>query len=100
MPVLESPPRPHVRTRTPAAPWAPFRADHSIPPCYVVPLCFQEVAKIGDFREYSAGDATSERALQLACWLNTEERRLFYRPFDGTEARMPSDDSPPPPLPL
>jgi hypothetical protein len=43
----------------------------------------REVAKIGDFRELRLDHLWQHKALQLACWLNSEERRLFYRPFES-----------------
>jgi len=48
-------------------------------------------AMIGDFRELSLssedGDETAFKALALVCWLNSEEKRLFYKPFEGSISR-------------
>ena len=41
----------------------------------------REVAIIGDFRELRLDDDYQYHALKLACYLNSEERRLFYKPF-------------------
>lgn len=57
----------------------------------------REAARIGDFRElWLSGDAaTSEasfKALALVCWLNSEERRLFYKPFESTISRASGEE--------
>lgn len=46
-------------------------------------LVLRECARIGDFRELRLDEDYQYTALQLACWLNSEERRLFYRPFES-----------------
>jgi hypothetical protein len=50
----------------------------------------RRVSNIGDFRELRLEAlepcGVEDTALKLCCWLNSEERRLFYRPFDGGEA--------------
>jgi hypothetical protein len=43
----------------------------------------REVARIGDFRELRLDHPYQYTALQLTCWLNSEERRLFYKPFES-----------------
>jgi hypothetical protein len=43
----------------------------------------REVSRIGDFRELRLDHPYQHTALQLACWLNSEERRLFYKPFES-----------------
>lgn len=50
----------------------------------------RECAKIGDFRELRLdnGNENQDRGLKLACWLNSEERRLFYRPFESKISAM------------
>lgn len=52
----------------------------------------KEVAIIGDFREYDPAFEQAEKALALTCWLNSEEKRLFYRPF-GSEDEMKDCDA-------
>ena len=52
-----------------------------------------KAATIGDFRELrlskddGTADEVSFKALAIVCWLNSEERRLFYRPFEGKISR-------------
>jgi len=43
----------------------------------------RDVGRIGDFRELILNDEYNYNALKIACWLNSEERRLFYRPFES-----------------
>jgi hypothetical protein len=43
----------------------------------------REIARIGDFRELRLDHPYQYTALQLTCWLNSEERRLFYKPFES-----------------
>ena len=43
----------------------------------------REISRIGDFRELRLDHPYQHTALQLACWLNSEERRLFYKPFES-----------------
>lgn len=43
-------------------------------------------ATLGDFRELDRQHPLADHALQLACWLNAEEKKLFYEPF-GAPAR-------------
>jgi len=50
----------------------------------------RECAKIGDFRELTLTSDYQRTALRLACWINSEERRLFYRPFDSKASTMAS----------
>lgn len=47
-------------------------------------MILRNVAKIGDFRELFLQEEYHHDALKLACWLNSEERRLFYKPFEST----------------
>jgi hypothetical protein len=48
-------------------------------------------ATLGDFRERDYSDPLlADHALQLACWLNAEEKKLFYEPF-GAPARRRSE---------
>lgn len=44
------------------------------------------VSKVGDFRELATENPTSLEAAKICCWVNTLERREFYRPFDGDES--------------
>lgn len=43
----------------------------------------REVARIGDFRELLLDHPYQDTALQLTCWLNSEEKKLFYKPFES-----------------
>ena len=43
----------------------------------------RECARIGDFRELLIQNEIDVKALKIACWLNSEEKRLFYAPFEG-----------------
>ena len=43
-------------------------------------------ATLGDFRELDGHNLLADYALRLVCWLNAEERKLFYEPF-GAPAR-------------
>lgn len=58
----------------------------------------QQAARIGDFRELCMKDKegkpneVSFKALALVCWLNSEERRLFYKPFEGSISKMNGED--------
>jgi len=47
----------------------------------------REVARIGDFRELRLDHPWQHDALALCCWLNSEEKRLFYRPFAAPISR-------------
>jgi hypothetical protein len=46
----------------------------------------REVARIGDFRELRLDEPWQRTALKLVCWLNSEERKLFYRPYESAIA--------------
>ena len=50
------------------------------------------VATLGDFRELDWQNPLADRALQLACWLNAEEKSRFYEPF-GAPARRREDEA-------
>jgi len=52
----------------------------------------RECAKIGDFRELNLTSEYQHKALRLACWINSEERRLFYRPFDSKASGASNGD--------
>ena len=43
----------------------------------------REMALIGDFREYKENNPFSDLALKLVCWINAEERKHFYAPFES-----------------
>ena len=49
------------------------------------------LATLGDFRELEGQNPLAERVLQLACWLNAEEKARFYEPF-GAPARQRRED--------
>eukprot|EP01038_Epipyxis_sp_PR26KG_P007252 gene7252-9886_t len=40
-------------------------------------------ACIGDFRELRLYNNNDDLALRLVCWLNSVEKKLFYKPFDS-----------------
>lgn len=42
-------------------------------------------ALIGDFREWNPYERHAEEALKLCCWINSQERKLFYEPFGEKE---------------
>lgn len=42
-------------------------------------------ALIGDFREWNPYEPYAEEALKLCCWINSQERELFYEPFGEKE---------------
>lgn len=46
-------------------------------------MIIREISLIGDFRELRLDHSYQHTALKLTCWLNSEERRLFYRPFES-----------------
>ena len=52
----------------------------------------RETANIGDFRHLNLDESWKYESLRLACWLNSEERRLFYRPFEGIKMDLTEDD--------
>ena len=49
-------------------------------------------ATLGDFRELDWQHPLADHALQLACWLNAEEKARFYEPF-GAPARRREDEA-------
>ncbi len=49
------------------------------------------VATLGDFRELDWQHPLADHALQVACWLNAEEKSRFYEPF-GAPARHRRED--------
>jgi hypothetical protein len=53
----------------------------------------RECAKIGDFRELSLDADWKHQSLRLACWLNSEEKRIFFRPFEGKGFRIQNMNS-------
>lgn len=48
-------------------------------------------ATLGDFRELDFLNPLASHALQLVCWLNAQEKALFYPPF-GASARKQRED--------
>ena len=58
----------------------------------------REAARIGDFRELWLNDTNQEinavsfKALALVCWLNSEERRLFYKSFESAISRAMGEE--------
>ena len=51
------------------------------------------VAVLGDFRELDWGRPAANRALQLVCWLNAEEKARFYEPFGAPARRRREDEA-------
>ena len=47
----------------------------------------REAAHLGDFRELDLSSPHGHAALALNIWVNSVERALFYRPFQGSEAQ-------------
>lgn len=45
----------------------------------------RQIASLGDFRHFNPDAALSLQALQCCCWLNTVEKREFYRPYNSDE---------------
>ncbi|RNI28235.1 hypothetical protein EFA69_19410 [Rufibacter immobilis] len=45
----------------------------------------RQMAVIGDFRELDLSTAHSQKALQLVCWINAQEKEKFYPPFGASE---------------
>ncbi len=51
------------------------------------------VATLGDFREIDWYNPLADQALQLACWLNAEEKARFYEPFGAPARRRREDEA-------
>ncbi|RZK62746.1 MAG: hypothetical protein EOO59_01700 [Hymenobacter sp.] len=51
------------------------------------------VATLGDFREIDWQNPLADHALQLACWLNAEEKNRFYEPFGAPARRRREDEA-------
>jgi hypothetical protein len=51
------------------------------------------VATLGDFRELDWAHPQAAQALQLACWLNAEEKARFYEPFGAPARRRREDEA-------
>jgi hypothetical protein len=47
----------------------------------------REAAHIGDFRELDLSRPGAQNALKVCCWLNSLERQLFSRPFEGGDEK-------------
>ena len=50
-------------------------------------------ATLGDFREIDWWHPLADHALQLACWLNAEEKARFYEPFGAPARRRREDEA-------
>jgi hypothetical protein len=50
-------------------------------------------ATLGDFRELDWQHPLADQTLQLACWLNAEEKKLFYEPFGAPARRRTEADA-------
>ena len=53
----------------------------------------RSVAALGDFRELDFLHPLAAHALQLVCWLNAEEKALFYEPFGAPTRRRREDEA-------
>ena len=51
------------------------------------------IATLGDFREIDFAQPLAVPALQLVCWLNAEEKALFYEPFGAPARRRREDEA-------
>lgn len=51
------------------------------------------VAELGDFRQIDFANPLADQALQLACWLNAEEKAHFYEPFGAPARRRREDEA-------
>jgi hypothetical protein len=51
------------------------------------------LATLGDFREISWAHPLADHVLQLACWLNAEEKARFYEPFGAPARRQREDEA-------
>ena len=51
------------------------------------------LATLGDFRELDWRHPLAQHALQLACWLNAEEKAHFYEPFGAPARRRREDEA-------
>jgi hypothetical protein len=51
------------------------------------------VATLGDFREIDWQNCLADHALQLACWLNAEEKARFYEPFGAPIRKRREDEA-------
>jgi len=71
-----------------AAPCPSFSSEEEMANCFPLrhEALLRQISKIGDFRELTPTSAVSVEALKVCCWLNTVEKREFYRPFDGDES--------------
>jgi hypothetical protein len=45
----------------------------------------RQMAVIGDFRELDLRHPSADKALQLVCWINQEEKSRFYPPFGAED---------------
>lgn len=52
----------------------------------------RECANVGDFRHLILDEEWKHVSLRLACWLNSEEKRLFYKPFGSLKMDLSDDD--------
>ncbi|MGI4835138.1 MAG: DUF6687 family protein [Janthinobacterium lividum] len=53
----------------------------------------RQLAVLGDFREIDWANPLADHALQLACWLNAEEKARFYEPFGAPARRRREDEA-------
>lgn len=68
--------------------WCAMNPEFSIENAELMRQC----GKIGDFRELSLDSEVQMKALKLVCWLNSEEKRLFYRPFESSISSMDGEE--------
>ncbi|MEL6192772.1 MAG: DUF6687 family protein [Bacteroidota bacterium] len=46
------------------------------------------MALLGDFREWNPESKYADRVLKLVCWLNTVEKKEFYKPFGADQNEL------------
>ena len=46
------------------------------------------MALLGDFREWNLKSKYADRVLKLVCWLNTVEKKEFYKPFGADQNEL------------
>lgn len=68
--------------------WCAMNPESAIQNAELMHQC----GKIGDFRELSLESTIHRQALKLVCWLNSEEKRLFYRPFESAISSMDGEE--------
>lgn len=52
----------------------------------------RDAARIGDFRELELNKMFQFLALRVVCWLNSQERKLFYKPFESAISKSSGEE--------